>query len=88
MKRRLAACTGPALILGTVAGPVAAAGSTSACTQLQLVRLRPAAVLIQGGHNDVGRPPAELTASVHSLHPTPAGHEWIAARVAAGLPAL
>jgi acyl-CoA thioesterase-1 len=122
--------------------------------RLDLARLRPAAVLIQGGHNDVGRPVALLRGRVHALisaircaspasrigiisvfaksrgatpadhaadrmiidaarsadphvlvfdpiaqnwrfpriadglHPTPAGHTWIAARIAAGLPAL
>jgi acyl-CoA thioesterase-1 len=35
--------------------------------RLGLARLRPSIVLIQGGHNDVGRPPALLRRSVHSL---------------------
>jgi lysophospholipase L1-like esterase len=34
---------------------------------LDLARLRPAAVLIQGGHNDIGRPAAALRRSVRSL---------------------
>jgi acyl-CoA thioesterase-1 len=121
---------------------------------LDLTRLRPAAVLIQGGHNDIGRPAAALRRSVRGLitrihcetpgsrigvisvfatgadaspaarrtdqiivaaargagpwvvifdpiaqdwrfprvgdklHPTAAGHRWIAARVAVGLPGL
>lgn len=127
-------------------GPFAALAS-----KLNLARLRPAVLLIQGGHNDINRPAGAITRSVHGLigqvrcatpgtrigilsvfpsgatpsrgavaadhtivaaarsadphvlvfdpiaqhwhfprlrdqlHPTPAGHEWIAERVAVGL---
>jgi lysophospholipase L1-like esterase len=121
--------------------------------ELNLAELRPRLVLVQGGHNDIGRPVAVLRRSVHALitqihcatpntriaivsvfptgtvaspaargtdrvivtaaraadpwvlifdpiaqrwrfprigdqlHPSPAGHRWIAQRIAAGLPA-
>ena len=130
-------------------GPFAALAA-----RLNLAQLRPAAVLIQGGHNDIGRPAAALRRSVQSLiteihcqtpgsligvvtvfpaaggvspaarrtdqaivgaarsadpqvvvfdpiaqgwqfpragdhlHPTAAGHRWIAERIAAGLPGI